>query len=280
MQILDEPYKVCADNFTKDADFYILSHFHNDHTKGLRKGWNKGKIICSLLTAKLLSYEYGFTRDQLIILKENGTMGKHMKITTINANHCPGAFMFVINTDKQKIVFTGDFRYQEDFNKYKELLSEPDVLYVDSTYYKYGYEFPLLEDSIDSVIDVIRENPDKKIILAVYTIGKNKLLERIYKTFNKKIYLSPDKINYYRVIGVDHLVTGNKMETNIYAYSRFYLEKHHRKSSEEVVIMPTGLFHLQKYHPEYVFIPYSEHCSASELATFINMLNPKNVVRT
>ena len=75
---------------------FFLSHHHSDHTVGLYRGWDIGLIYASPITARLL-----IEQDRLnpAVVR---TVPLHQRVyidgvyvTLIDANHCPGAVVFV-----------------------------------------------------------------------------------------------------------------------------------------------------------------------------------------
>merc|ERR1712098_730711 len=66
-------------------------------------------------------------------------------VTALDANHCPGALMFVIQlTSGQTILHTGDFRAISHMETKQEVgqFSTIDQVYLDTTYCKPEYDFP------------------------------------------------------------------------------------------------------------------------------------------
>ncbi|PNH05209.1 DNA cross-link repair 1 protein [Tetrabaena socialis] len=75
---------------------YFLTHFHSDHTIGLSKGFSGGLIYCSHVTARLLIHDMGL-RAQFVRPLEVGrpVVISGVRVTPLDANHCPGAVMFL-----------------------------------------------------------------------------------------------------------------------------------------------------------------------------------------
>lgn len=99
---------------------YFLTHAHADHTTGLKKSWNAGKIYCTPITAKLIIEEQSIPKRIVSVVPLNEPFWlEGVRITALCANHCPGACMFLFQTpldtsdDSKKfhsILHTGDFR--------------------------------------------------------------------------------------------------------------------------------------------------------------------------
>ena len=86
---------------------------------GLTPSWNY-PIYCSEITAKLLSQRHQI-REELIhplslddthIIYLDKEQKEQMNVTLIDANHCPGAVMYLFEGYFGTILHTGDFRFQ------------------------------------------------------------------------------------------------------------------------------------------------------------------------
>jgi len=171
------------DNFASDADIYILTHAHTDHMQGLRAGWNAGPLFCSPVTARLLRRR-GVARTvrpqelgvpfQVTNRFDNTTM----TITLINANHCPGSAMAVIeNLAQGTVVFTGDFRFSEDIRRdpvLNRVAGCVQHLYMDTS-----FDIPWLPSKSESVRDVIaliHAFPAENVILHSHGLGDEEIL--------------------------------------------------------------------------------------------------------
>ena len=78
---------------------YLLTHFHSDHTTGLTKGFTSGLIFCTPITARLLRKDMGMPPERICELEmDRPKLIEGTEVTPIDANHCPGACMFLIKT--------------------------------------------------------------------------------------------------------------------------------------------------------------------------------------
>jgi mRNA degradation ribonuclease J1/J2 len=135
---LNPDFKV--DNFwAEQANQYtfFLSHNHEDHLTGLTNGnnfgaggntavvgnsggsafqprtdWAYGKIYTGKVNAKILLNRFPHLCRYVSTLdlhKEYNIKGR--LVTLIEANHCPGATMFIFKSHMGTVLHTGDFRY-------------------------------------------------------------------------------------------------------------------------------------------------------------------------
>lgn len=170
---------------------YFLSHFHSDHYMGITKRWCrertiKSKIIyCSTITSKLLTLRFNVDPQFIYELESNSRHcvhsyegplleGGHLSdgtdpglyVTSIDANHCPGAIIFLFESidlegKSTYMLHCGDFRINKammdhpalqpfHFGKDKVL----DKVYLDTTYMSPKYNFPKQEIVCQAVADM------------------------------------------------------------------------------------------------------------------------------
>lgn len=174
---------------------YFLSHFHSDHYGGITKRWSRERtvdskiIYCSSITSRLLTIRFNI--DPLFIFNmendtrykvycfekgflENGGFESNEKtpglyVTPIDANHCPGAVIFLY----ESIPFTGDVTFYlhcGDFRINDIMLNHPLLkqfhlggtrklakVYLDTTYMNPSYNFPKQEQVCDSISQLIKD---------------------------------------------------------------------------------------------------------------------------
>uniref|UniRef100_A0A8C6PVV7 5' exonuclease Apollo n=1 Tax=Nothobranchius furzeri TaxID=105023 RepID=A0A8C6PVV7_NOTFU len=97
------------------ARLFFLSHMHSDHTVGLTSTWSNRPIFCSPTTATLLKlklqvkekwiHPLELSEPHLLHLDEINK--EKLSVTLIDANHCPGAVMFLFEGYFGSILYTG-----------------------------------------------------------------------------------------------------------------------------------------------------------------------------
>lgn len=173
-----------VDNFTstkKPVQFFLLTHAHSDHLKGLDScGFSGHTIYCSKITKELIKQipKYNRNLTSLKTLEENE---RHQiryhhgfaNITLIPARHCPGAVMFLIEgDDDQAVLVTGDIRAEPDW---VDSLAKNDILfdymtsskrlnniYLDTTYGYRGEPFIEMKSNsfgLQSLLELIKLYP-------------------------------------------------------------------------------------------------------------------------
>jgi len=287
MNIFDLPIKV--DRFGGSAELFVLSHFHRDHMSGMEMGWNKGPLLCSRITANLLATLESVPEANLCVIepdesREFGIDGRNVRITAFEANHCPGALMFMFETGERKIVYSGDFRLDDHLRELVPQMAGADKLYIDATYASPDYTFPTQDESVAMVLDAVRENMEKEILLAIYTIGKTKIVEALYNEFGRPVFVSKDKLKAYKAMGYGECVTGERKHAGFIGYSRAYFDSYFRwnasrNPSNALVIYPSGMCLDMNRRPGFYYVPYSEHCDWTEFCEFVSLMKAKEVVK-
>ncbi|KAL1412094.1 DNA cross-link repair protein PSO2/SNM1 [Vanrija albida] len=145
---------------------YFLTHAHSDHYTNLTGRWRHGPIYCSQTTANLIVHMLGVERQWVHALPDDeeyeipNTGG--VKVTNIEANHCPGSSVFLF--EGPQTIHSGDssfkspyvgskrtFRYLHcgDFRACPKHVLHPavardkvDTVYLDTTYLNPQYCFP------------------------------------------------------------------------------------------------------------------------------------------
>jgi Cft2 family RNA processing exonuclease len=184
---------------------YFLSHFHSDHYCGITKSWNTGIIYCSIGTANLVNQQLGVDRQYLHPLPMNTTTvieseGKPVVVTLIDANHCPGAVMFLFQVGKRNVLHVGDFRWsreamqaQAPLRPFMNGTHRIDDIYLDTTYCDPKYDLPSQHKAIEAAIEVALKEVDtatrtkKKLLMlfGAYTIGTCETMLRVLARYTE-----------------------------------------------------------------------------------------------
>lgn len=191
---------------------YFLTHFHSDHYGGINKSWNAGIIYCSLPTANIVAQQLGVDKKYLHPLGMNTpvvieSQGKPVTITLLDANHCPGAVMFLFQVGRRHILHVGDFRWNRDrmyagLKDFITLKIRLDDLFLDTTYCNEKYRLPTQEEAIAATVakavdevESCRKTGKRLLMLfGAYTIGKERIYLAVAERLGMKVYV--DKTRY------------------------------------------------------------------------------------
>lgn len=304
------PFRVDAFKYLRrECSHWFLTHFHMDHYQGLTRSFCQGKIYCSSITAKLVNMKLGISWDKLQVLPLNQKINiAGIAVTCFDANHCPGAIIILFEPPNNKAVLhTGDFRFSEEMAKIPILQTCPiHTLILDTTYCDPQYDFPKQEAVIQFVIEAIQAeafNPKTLFLIGSYTIGKERLFLEVARVLRKKVYVSAAKLRVLECLEFPkedaQWFTLNEHESHIHVVPMWTLASFKRlkcianqyagRFNLIVAFSPTGWTFSKgkkkspgrrwqqgtiiKYE-----VPYSEHCSFSELRDFVKFISPANII--
>ncbi|KAJ8258063.1 hypothetical protein GJAV_G00192760 [Gymnothorax javanicus] len=269
---------------------FFLSHMHSDHTMGLTSTWTR-PIYCSPLTAKLLHLKLQVKQKWIHPLEVGGShvlplddIGKEtMTVSLIDANHCPGAVMFLFEGYFGTILYTGDFRYTP------AMLREPclrvqthiDVLYLDTTNCDPTRTLPSRQRATQQIKELIRAHPGHRVVIGLYQLGKEALLVELALEFRTWVEVSPERLQTLMALELPDVFTTELGAGRIWAVDRSMVHAANlaawNKQQPTLAILPTSRPPVF-FHPALHVVPYSDHSSYQELEDFVSALRPATVV--
>ncbi|XP_054747528.1 DNA cross-link repair 1 protein [Anastrepha obliqua] len=308
------PFKIVAGTtFAVDAfqygqiegvTHYFLTHFHADHYQGLTRKFAMPLYVSSLtarLLRALIPVEEQYVREINLNmpLVVNG-----IEVTAIDANHCPGAVMFVFKLSTGRcIIHTGDFRASPDME------SEPifwnnwiDTIYLDTTYIAHKNNFCSQYESIDRAKSIIEEFRQKRpttrvlYICGSYVIGKERFWTRLAQEFGLKVWTEKNRLTALQAMDLEevrgllcddpymaqmHVISIGKVS---YQSLVEYFRPFQTNFDAVLAFRPSGWEKNGKPslrgQINIVGIEYSEHSSHAELERFVTYLKPREVIST
>lgn len=270
---------------------FFLSHMHSDHTVGLTSTWSNRPIYCSPITATLLRLKlqvkeqwiHPLELDEPYLLPLDDIGKEKLTVTLIDANHCPGAVMFLFEGYFGSILYTGDFRYTPS------MLREPclrnnttiDVLYLDNTNCDPNRTLPSRQRATQQIKEIIRSHPNHDVVIGLYALGKESLLLELAMEFKTWIEVSFERMETLKALELPDVFTTDAGAGRIRAVeqSEICSATLHRWNKEQptLAIFPTSR-PLVSFHPNVHVVPYSDHSSYQELEDFIFALKPTSLV--
>lgn len=212
-----------------------------------------------------------------------------MTVTLIDANHCPGAVMFLFQGYFGCILHTGDFRY------YEGMLDIPpftnglvvNTLYLDNTYCDPKCEFPTRDEAKEKILEIIRNNPEKQIRFGLDRLGKEDLLCEIAKDQGFPVFVDDFRYKVVDLLGKSEYFTLNHEDTYLSVHAkrtvcRSNLAVANKFHGPTIGIIPTALYHCRNNpfeKSDTIFVvPYSDHSSYSELKKFVAKVKPQRII--
>ncbi|KAL5752150.1 hypothetical protein ACOSQ2_022657 [Xanthoceras sorbifolium] len=190
---------------SKKKRHHFLTHAHTDHTLGI-SSHSHYPIYSTHLTKSLLLHHYPHLDDSLFLGIEVGhTLLLHdpdgdFTVSAYDANHCPGAVMFLFEGNFGSILHTGDCRLTPEClqslpekyigKKGKKPRCQLDYIFLDCTFGKFSQKFPSKPSAIRQVISCIWKHPDAPVVyLTCDILGQEEILANVSKTFGSKIFV-------------------------------------------------------------------------------------------
>ncbi|KAI5866068.1 Metallo-hydrolase/oxidoreductase [Durotheca rogersii] len=212
----------------------FLSHVHTDHLAGLDR-LRSPFVYCSAATREILlrlerypcrlNYARGIFEDPRMqtykhlakVLKpiplDTPTElelkpGVRIQVTLLDANHCPGAVMFLIEGDGKAILYTGDMRSEPWFVssvarspamiEYSTGLKTLDRIYLDTSILD---DFPLQTkaEGLSELLGKVSRYPKDTIFhIKAWTYGYEDVWVALSKALGSKIHVDKYKMGIYK----------------------------------------------------------------------------------
>ena len=295
--ILDTPIAVDFWNIRKcpSTSLFFLSHIHSDHTVGLTSSWSR-PIYCSKVTSELLCQKISLPDDLIrplelnspTLIPMNTSHTEMLTVTAFDANHCPGAVMFLFQGYFGTILYTGDFRYTPEM-----FINSPlgnifvDVLYLDNTYCDPLCEFGSRDETKKKIFEIIRSYPEHDILFGMQALGKPDLLIAVAMNFEEYIAVPISMYKFLEILEVPNVfqVDTPEHECRLRVVPSYYISKKlfRNLTRPTIVILVTALYEGLEGAPysnqdSVYVVPYSDHSSYSELQNFVKRIQPGRII--
>ncbi|XP_026194569.1 DNA ligase 6 [Cyclospora cayetanensis] len=188
----------------KEVFVFFLSHFHSDHYSGLGRQWRRGPVWCSTVTGNLIEKILGVPSNMVLRLPMGEPVKVHgIQVTLIDANHCPGAVMFLFEgPGVGRCLHCGDFRYCPSMlqalnpkpSVKSQALARLDRVYLDTTYAGVKTSFPPQEEVLNAALQIALEKAGSKgtirFLVGTYTIGKERIALHLARKLDMRIFVT------------------------------------------------------------------------------------------
>lgn len=300
-QIAVDQWKVKQGN--SRIRFFFLSHVQIDKSFTLSSTWSL-PIYCSPITKQLLlkrfpvdpSLVHELSLDTPHVIPLTTADNTSMTVTLLDANHCPGAVMFLMEGYFGRILYTGDFRYSGSLmsnSLLQDFLSKPvDSLYLDNTFCSPKCIYPPRDEAVEEVIEIVDKHPTQKILIGLRNLGKEDLLIKIAEKFKVKIGVSEERYHTMEMLEAgEHFEVipagSDYSDCRVDAIPLMNITRQNleilNKTAPTIAIIPTGLFNALGFQPfessrDIFVVPCSDHSSYAELHEFVKAVRPKTVI--
>ncbi|KAK8914175.1 hypothetical protein KSP39_PZI023623 [Platanthera zijinensis] len=302
---------------SKRKRHHFLTHAHKDHLSGI-SDFFFFPIYCTRLTKTIVRFLFPQLDDSLFIEIELGVsvvikdQHGNFSVRAFDANHCPGAVMFLFEGEFGNVLHTGDCRLNPEcvqnlplkyINK-KGQDGELNYVFLDCTFGRCPIRIPNKQLAIQQVINCIWKHPNAPVVyLACDMLGQEDVLVQVSKAFGSKIYVN--EVKNQECFNVLSLIAPEILSRD--ASSRFKViegfprlnERAKKKIAEaRASFLPEPLFirpstqwyATNEYHVSLSeaerdacgvwHVCYSMHSSQEELEWALQLLQPKWVIST
>ncbi|XP_028766010.1 5' exonuclease Apollo [Neltuma alba] len=247
---------------------HFLTHAHKDHSSGI-SSLSSFPIYCTYFTKTLVRQHYTQLEDSLFVGIEVGQSividdpDGAFTVTAFDANHCPGAVMFLFEGNFGNILHTGDCRLSPEClqnlpekyigKKGKEPRCQLDCVFLDCTFGSFFQEMPSKHSAVQEVINCIWKHHNAlTVYLSCDLLGQEEILVNVSKTFGAKIYVdkskNPECFQNLTLAAPEILSEDPSSRFHIFdgspgLYERAYVklaEARHNHQSEPLIIRPSA----------------------------------------
>ncbi|ROT36425.1 artemis protein [Sodiomyces alkalinus F11] len=211
----------------------FLSHVHSDHLAGL-ESLRSPFVYCSAATRQILlrlerypcriNFAKGILEARVQTFKKLRFLlkpipldtptclelapGRHIRVTLFDANHCPGAVMFLLEGDGKAVLYTGDVRCEPWFVnsvarnpslvEYSSHIKTLDKIYLDTSILD---DIPL-QTKADGIAELVRKivvyPPGTIFHVQAWTYGYEEVWIALSKALNSRIHVDDYKMNIFQ----------------------------------------------------------------------------------
>ncbi|NXC21712.1 DCR1B exonuclease, partial [Corythaeola cristata] len=176
----------------------------------------------------------------------------------------------------------GDFRYSSAMQSEPALRGRRiDRLYLDNTHCHPQRALPSRQHATRQAARLIRAHPRHRVVIGVYSLGKETLLVDLAVEFGTWVVVSPWRLEQMRLLELPDVFTTEEGAGWIRAVDvteiRWDTLVSWNTLHPTIAILPTGR-PVKVTHPNIHPIPYSDHSSLSELCEFVKWLKPCSVI--
>lgn len=152
----------------------FISHAHADHMAPHQFA------LCTPQTALLYRHLHGRREVREMPYREPISWGG-LRLTTYPAGHCLGSAMLLAEDDRQRLLYSGDFKLTESATAERAELPPADIFIIESTFGHPKYRFPPRGEVIEQLVDLVRHTlaAARPPVIRAYRIGKAQEVTRI-----------------------------------------------------------------------------------------------------
>ncbi|KAH6842974.1 beta-lactamase-like protein [Chaetomium sp. MPI-CAGE-AT-0009] len=201
----------------------FLSHIHSDHLAGLESLRSplypcRINYASGILEARVQRYRHLKNLLKPIPLETPTLLelepSNHLQVTLFDANHCPGAVMFLFEGQGKAVLYTGDIRSEPWFVnavarspaliEYSSGLKTLDTIYLDTSFTD-DVKFPTKAEGISELLQKVSRYPADTIFhFQAWTYGYEEVWIALSKALRSKIHVDRYKMLMFSSLMATH----------------------------------------------------------------------------
>lgn len=246
---------------------HFLTHAHKDHSNGISTHFSY-PIYSTDLTKTLVIQQHPQLDKTLFVGIEVGETvvindpDGSFSVTAYDANHCPGAVMFLFEGNFGNILHTGDCRLTPEClqnlpakyigKKGTKPNCRLDYVFLDCTFGKFSLKIPSKHLAVQQVIKCIWKHPKAPVVyLACDLLGQEEILASVSRTFGSKIFVNKfndlESYQALKVIYPEILSEDPSSRFHLFGFAKLYeranakiVEAQAKSQLEPLIIRPSA----------------------------------------
>jgi putative mRNA 3-end processing factor len=270
----------------KRQQYGYISHAHSDHIA------NHHKIVCSPATFDLIRLRLKHPKAHILSFNEIHTL-ENLRLKLLPAGHILGSSQIFIETEKQTMLYTGDFRLKQSRTAEPFVYQKSDILIMESTFGLPRYRFPKREEVEQRLLDIVRSKLKEGTapIVFAYSLGKGQ--EVLHLLSHSGLPLAVDYpilkyVDVYRKYGI-RFGPYEKLRKSTYRDKVLLLPIHMRRNRFVASINNKYMIYLSGWAMDEnaaarfrvdLVLPYSDHADYDELLELVARVAPQKIFCT
>ncbi len=163
----------------------LVTHGHADHARG-----GHGAVWATAETLAIMDVRYGERAGHPVALRETLRVGE-VDVTFYPAGHVLGSAQILLEHRGERVVVSGDYKRREDPTCARFEPVACDVFVTEATFGLPVFRHPATPDEVTKLVDAIRANPERCVVVGAYALGKAQRVIRELRImgFDDPIYI-------------------------------------------------------------------------------------------
>ncbi len=263
----------------------FVSHGHFDHLAAHELAF------CSPITARFYQRRLGGRRWIRELPYGEPHVWDDHRLTTFPAGHILGSSMLLVESPRESLLYTGDFRLRKSETAEPAAPPRADLLVMECTFGEPRYRVPPREVVVPRLIATLRQSLDAGLVPVVfaYALGKAQEVTRILRSAGLRVLQHPSVFalsQEYEAAGCDLGGVEEYQESSPLADAVLVFPPPGRRAAgpqlpnSAVTIAVTGWALDERYKfrtgVDYAF-PLSDHADFDELLECVERVSPRQV---